>query len=85
MLSLRGFEPAPPQATGRTEFRGIRGALMLALAEVLGSEGFTVTARGADLLVTAGPYDPGDAPTLTAAFNCPAPRRNRPACQVAAM
>ncbi|MEU3565881.1 hypothetical protein [Kitasatospora sp. NPDC006786] len=77
--------PHPADAAGRTEFRGIRGALMLALAEVLGSEGFTVTALGADLLVTAGPYDPGDAPALTAALNCPAPRRSRSACQVAAM
>ncbi|MDH6129049.1 hypothetical protein [Kitasatospora sp. GP82] len=75
--------PHPADAAGRTEFRGIRGALMLALAEVLGSAGFTVTTLGADLLVTAGPRDPGDAPALTAAAICPAPRRSRSACQVA--
>ncbi|GGV24202.1 hypothetical protein GCM10010495_44940 [Kitasatospora herbaricolor] len=121
VLSLRGFEPAPPHAAGlsarqrpgtglvltwspgqdligptlhacphpadaggRTEFRGIRSALILALSEILGAAGFTVTPLGVDLLVTAGPHDPGAAPALTAAPTCPAPRRSRPARQVAA-
>ncbi|MFF1909923.1 hypothetical protein [Kitasatospora sp. NPDC058218] len=76
--------PHPADAAGRTEFRGIRTALMLALSEVLGDAGFTVTALGDDLLVTAGPHDPGTVSTPTAAPTCPAPRRSRPARQVAA-
>lgn len=77
--------PHPADAAGRTEFRGIRTALMLALSEILGDAGFTVTALGDDLLVTAGPYDPGTAPTLLAVPTCPAPRRSWPARQVAAV
>ncbi|MFI8083982.1 hypothetical protein ACIF6L_24650 [Kitasatospora sp. NPDC086009] len=121
VLSLRGFEPTPPEAAGlsirqrpgaglvlgwspgqdligpslqacphpadaagRTEFRGIRNALILALSEILGAAGFTVAPLGTDLLVTAGPHDPGDAPALTTAPICPAPRRTRPARRTAA-
>ncbi|MFJ6141129.1 hypothetical protein [Kitasatospora sp. NPDC092286] len=76
--------PHPADAAGRTEFRGIRNALVLALSEILGASGFTVTTLGTDLLVTAGPHDPGDAPALTTAPFCPAPRRSRPARQGAA-
>ncbi|MFD4401045.1 hypothetical protein [Kitasatospora sp. NPDC058478] len=76
--------PHPADAAGRTEFRGIRSALILALSEILGAAGFTVTSLGVDLLVTAGPHDPGAAPALTATPTCPAPRRSRPARQVAA-
>ncbi|WP_327066411.1 hypothetical protein OG500_11250 [Kitasatospora sp. NBC_01250] len=71
--------PHPADAAGRTEFRGIRGALMLALSEVLDAAGFTVTTLGADLLVTANPLDPGATPAIAATPTCPAPRRSRPA------
>ncbi|GAA2154967.1 hypothetical protein GCM10009760_54410 [Kitasatospora kazusensis] len=108
VLSLRGFEPAPPKAAGlsvrlrpgvglvlgwrpgedligptlhasplpadaagRTEFRGIRSALTLALSEVLNSAGFTVATLGTELFVTVGQCDPGAAPALP----CAAPQQ----------
>ncbi|WP_329493818.1 hypothetical protein [Kitasatospora herbaricolor] len=76
--------PQPADAAGRTEFRGIRSALMLAMSEILRAAGFTVSALGTDLVVTAGPDDPGTAQGPTVNSTCPAPRRSRPARQVAA-
>ncbi|MCX4750538.1 hypothetical protein OG455_34360 [Kitasatospora sp. NBC_01287] len=107
VLSLRGFELAPPQAAslsvrqrpegglvlgwrpgedligttlrasphpaddaGRTEFRGIRNALTLALSEVLDSAGFTVTTLGTEVLVTAGQSDPGTMPVFAGTPSC---------------
>ncbi|MEE1824209.1 hypothetical protein PUR61_18760 [Streptomyces sp. BE20] len=57
---------------------------MPALSDILHAAGFTITALGTDLIVTAGPDDPGAAQGPTAASGCPAPRRSRPARQVAA-
>ncbi|PBC75773.1 hypothetical protein BX265_0451 [Streptomyces sp. TLI_235] len=76
--------PHPADAEGHTEFRGIRSALMLAISEILRAAGFTVIALGTDLIVTAGPNDSGAAQGPTADSTCPAPRRSRPARQVAA-
>ena len=73
--TLHAYLP-PGALAGRTEFRGIRGALALALSEILDAEGISVTALGADLLVTA--RDPVPAPALPAAPACRAPRRGRP-------
>lgn len=114
MLSLRGFEPALPQAAGlsvrprpegglvlgwrpgedligptlqasphladaarRTEFRGIRNALTLALSEVLDAAGFTVTALGTELLVTAGRRDPGTTSVFAGLPSCRTRRGDR--------
>ncbi|MDH6119698.1 hypothetical protein ABH930_004459 [Kitasatospora sp. GAS204A] len=70
--------PHPADAAGRTEFRGIRDALTLALSEVLGAGGFTVVALGTELLVTAGRRGPGTTPALVGLASCRAPSRSRP-------
>ncbi|GAB7183581.1 hypothetical protein ATKI12_3412 [Kitasatospora sp. Ki12] len=71
--------PHSVDAAGRTEFRGIRSALTLALSEVLNSAGFTAATHGTELFVTVGQRDSGTTPALTGQPSCRAPRSSRPA------
>jgi hypothetical protein len=77
--TLHAYLP-PGTVSGRTEFRGIRDALALALSEILDAAGFTVTALGADLLVTA--RDSEVAPAFSVPPACRVPRRGRSVCSV---